>query len=769
MTTIKSVLVVGSGGREHALIWKLKQSKHVDKIYCASGNAGITRIAKTVDIKPEDLNGLADFAENNKIDLTVVGPEAPLVAGIVDEFEKRGLKIFGPNKAASQLEGSKVFSKQFMKKNKIPTADFDIFDDPEKAKNHIKNKGAPIVVKADGLAAGKGVTVCKTVEEALDAVNKIMVEKKFGDVGNKIIVEDLLKGEEASILAITDGKDFVTLLSSQDHKQIFDGDKGENCYSRDTEILTTDGWKTFDKLTKGDKVATFDVNTKSIFFERPKKIYWMRYKGKMIWFKHRNLDLLVTPNHRMLLQQRRRKHKIQILEAQNVKDEKYVFLTGKWFGKDLKYFTLPEHDYKFNRKLNVVKINFNVWTRFLGIYLSEGSIVDKKEKRVYIAQMEKSKHFSKFKEILDKLPFPYIYEPKKNCFRINSVQLVKYLKQFGKSNEKYVPDYVKNATVSNIKEFLNAYCLGDGDIHQGKMRFSTSSKRMIDDLQELIIKIGCSGIITIDKRTTMINPINKKTYPASPIYSIEIKNRNKTSIRKNYIKHIDYDDYVGCVTVSTGFVLIRRNGRVAISGNTGGMGAYAPAPIIDNETNEKIKEEIIKPTIQGMLRNKTPFKGCLYLGLMITEDGPKVLEYNCRLGDPEAQPVLSLLETDFYEILDASVNGNIKSIDIKNKDGTACCVVMSSGGYPGEYEKGKIIHGLEKIPENVIVFHAGTTLKDGNFVTSGGRVIGVTGIGNNILTAINNAYKGVSCIKWEKEYHRTDIGQKALKKLKLPQ
>lgn len=429
VTNIKNILVIGSGGREHAIVWKLKQSKFVNKIYCASGNAGISKIAALVDIKPDDINGLAKFAENNKIDLTVVGPEAPLVAGIVDEFEKRGLKIFGPNKTAAQLEGSKVFSKQFMKENKIPTADFDVFDDSEKAKNHIKNKGAPIVVKADGLAAGKGVMVCKTVEEALDAVNKIMVEKKFGDAGNKIIVEDLLKGEEASILTITDGKDFVTLLSSQDHKQILDGDKGNM---------------------------------------------------------------------------------------------------------------------------------------------------------------------------------------------------------------------------------------------------------------------------------------------------------------------------------------------------TGGMGAYAPAPIIDNETNEKIKEEIIKPTINGMIRNKIPFKGCLYLGLMITQNGPKVLEYNCRFGDPEAQPVLSLLETDFYEILDASVNGNIKSIEIKNKNGAACCVVMASGGYPNSYEKGKIIYGLEKVPNNIFVFHAGTSLKNGKVITAGGRVLGVTGIGSDISSAIKTAYDGVNRIKWENEYHRTDIGQKALKRLDKP-
>ena len=416
-------MIIGSGGREHALAWKLRQSKHVDKIYCVLGNAGISQIAKIVELKIEDVTALADFAEKNKIDLTIVGPEAPLVMGIVDEFKSRGLEIFGPNKAAAHLEGSKIFAKQFMKENKIPTADFRIFDNSEEAKNYASNRSAPMVVKADGLAAGKGVMVCKTNEEAINAVDKIMIEKRFGVAGERIVIEDLLKGEEASILTITDGKNFATLLPSQDHKRILDEDKGEN---------------------------------------------------------------------------------------------------------------------------------------------------------------------------------------------------------------------------------------------------------------------------------------------------------------------------------------------------TGGMGAYAPTPVVDEEMNERIEREIIKPTINGMSK-KNPFKGCLYSGIMFTEDGPKVLEYNCRFGDPEAQPVLSLLETDFYEILEASVNNSMDSIEIKNRNGAACCVVMASGGYPGSYERGKVIYGLENLPKDVFVFHAGTSIKDGRIVTSGGRVLGVTGIGIDIPTAIKNAYEGVKRIKWENEYHRTDIGQKALK------
>ncbi|MBU1027226.1 MAG: phosphoribosylamine--glycine ligase, partial [Candidatus Margulisbacteria bacterium] len=222
------ILVVGSGGREHALVWKISQSPKADKIYCAPGNAGTAELAENVNIKADDVAGLKKFALDNKIDLTVVGPEIPLVAGIVDEFEKVGLKVFGPNKKAAQIEGSKVFSKEFMIKYDIPTAQAGIFDNEAEAINYINEIGAPIVVKADGLAAGKGVIVCSKTEEAIAAVKSMMSEKQFGEAGNKVVIEECLVGEEASIIALTDGKSVVPLASSQDHKRAFDNDEGPN-------------------------------------------------------------------------------------------------------------------------------------------------------------------------------------------------------------------------------------------------------------------------------------------------------------------------------------------------------------------------------------------------------------------------------------------------------------------------------------------------------------------------------------------------------------
>ena len=238
------ILVVGSGGREHALVWKIAQSKLVDKIFCAPGNGGISQIAECIDIKIDDIFGLLEFARKEKIDLTVVGPEKALALGIVDEFTKADLKIFGPNKLAANLEASKVFSKELMAKYKVPTASFKVFDSPDAAKKYIEKIGAPCVVKADGLAAGKGVVVAKTVDQAKAAVTSMMQDKIFGDAGKKIIIEECLVGQEASILVITDSKEVLALVSAQDHKRIFDDDQGANtggmgAYSP-TPIVTVD-------------------------------------------------------------------------------------------------------------------------------------------------------------------------------------------------------------------------------------------------------------------------------------------------------------------------------------------------------------------------------------------------------------------------------------------------------------------------------------------------------------------------------------------------
>jgi phosphoribosylamine-glycine ligase/CRISPR/Cas system-associated exonuclease Cas4 (RecB family) len=763
------ILIVGSGGREHCLAWKVSQSPLVDRIFCAPGNGGTGLVAQNIEIPATDIEGLLEFALREKIDLTVVGPEAPLVEGIVDRFQEEGLKIFGPEKELATLEGSKVFAKQIMKRYGVPTADFEIFDDPDKAKKYAKDKGLPVVVKAEGLAAGKGVIVAERLDEAIKAIDIIMVEKKFGSSGNRVVIEDYLEGEEASFLIFTDSRTILPLVASQDHKQIYDNDEGPNCYSEDTEILTKDGWKRFNMLNEKDQVATYNSESREILFERPFKIYWMKYKGPMIQFKNRNIDLLVTPNHRMLLQQRYRKKKIYVREANKCKTENYIFQSGIWNGQSQKYFILPEYDYKFNRKFKKLKINFVDWVRFMAVYLSEGYIASN---RVYIAQMKKSKNFNKIKKIISKLPFHFTYDPKNHKFRINAIQLVTYLKKFGISHEKYVPDYIKNANREIILEFLKIFNLGDGDIHYGKMRFFSSSKRLIDDIQEMIIKLDCSGIITVDKRKTMLNPINKKIYKANPVYSIEMKKRNKTSIRKGYIKKINYNGYIGCVTVSTGFVIVRRNNRVAISGNTGGMGAYSPAPVVNDIVSEKIMVEIFKPLIEGLRKEGKIYKGMLYAGLMIANNQPYVLEFNVRFGDPEIQAILPKLKSDLVEVMLKTIEGRLEDIVLDWDERFCICVVLASGGYPGAYQKGKEIKGLDKLNnlKDIYVFHAGTKALTThhspltNFVTNGGRVLNVVGLDSDFRKAQSKVYQAIDNIYFEGMHYRRDIGNKALNK-----
>jgi len=419
------VLVVGSGGREHALVWKLHQSPLVKEIYCAPGNSGTSKIATNAAINAEDISGLIEFASRKGIDLTVVGPEAPLIGGIENKFSKKGLKLFGPSKDGAEIEGNKAFAKSLMKKCKIPTAEFQTFKNRNSAVEYIKERGVPIVIKASGLAAGKGVIVAYDFDEAFRVVDMIMVEKKFGDAGKQIIVEEYLEGEEASAIAFTDGETILSLLPSQDHKPIYDGDKGPN---------------------------------------------------------------------------------------------------------------------------------------------------------------------------------------------------------------------------------------------------------------------------------------------------------------------------------------------------TGGMGAYAPAPLIDKSLLTKIEDEILKPIVCGMRDEGRLYKGVLYAGLMITKDGPKVLEFNCRFGDPETQPILPLLETDIVEIMLATVDGRLDEIEIKWMNKFGVCVVIASGGYPGSYEKGKKIEDIDTLDEldDIIVFHAGTKYERENLVTSGGRVLGVTGIGDTLKGTINKTYKAVKKIKFENMYYRTDIGAKGL-------
>ena len=415
-----NVLVIGSGGREHALSWKLSQSPKVDTVFTAPGNGGTEN---NVPINTDDLDSLADFAKKNNC-FTVVGPEVPLAAGIVDKFNHMNLKIFGPSQNAAQLESSKIWAKNFMKRNEIQTAKFEIFDDPKKAEEYVKSLDYNVVVKADGLASGKGVIVCNSYDEAIAAINSILVKKAFGNAGNRIIVEERIDGIEASYIALCDGVTAIPMASSQDHKRIFDDDKGPN---------------------------------------------------------------------------------------------------------------------------------------------------------------------------------------------------------------------------------------------------------------------------------------------------------------------------------------------------TGGMGAYSPTPVIDDVLAEKIQTKIINKTIQSMKNEGIIFKGFLYAGVMIRDNEPYVLEFNARMGDPECQPIMMRMDFDLYDYFVASVDSTLSSMPKpKWKNQYSVCIVLASNGYPESYPIGEEITGFDLIPKNSIVFHAGTKKQDEKILSNGGRVLGVTALGDTLSSAISNAYAAVEKIYWPSKFCRTDIGKKGL-------
>lgn len=413
------ILVVGGGGREHAICWKLSQEKQVEKIYCAPGNAGIESVAECVDIKDTEIEKLADFAYEHNIDLTVVGPEVPLVMGISDEFSKRGLRVFGPDKSCSRLEGSKLFSKEFMVRHGIPTAKYKEYTDIDKAIDEIDSFGYPVVIKADGLAAGKGVVIPTNREDAIDTLNMIMRDKKFGDSGNLVVVEEYLAGIETSILAFVDKNTIVPMESAKDHKKVFE----------------------------------------------------------------------------------------------------------------------------------------------------------------------------------------------------------------------------------------------------------------------------------------------KETGP-----------------------------------------------------NTGGMGTFSPSTIYSRELAEKVYNEVLIKSLEGFQKDGLEFRGILFVGLMITENGEKVLEYNCRFGDPETQSVLLRLETDLSEIMMAITEDRLSEVEIKYSQEAAACVVLASGGYPEDYEKGKVITGLNDVDDSIVIFHSGTKKSDENIVTNGGRVLGVCSKGASVELAAKNVYANIGKINFEGMHFRKDIG-----------
>ncbi|TFG12752.1 MAG: hypothetical protein EU535_05850 [Promethearchaeota archaeon] len=756
-------LIIGHGAREHVIGESLVKGGANLYAYMSFKNAGLEDLSKGIKIHSEtDFQEIIQFAKDKNIDFAVIGPEAPLVVGIVDALEKSGIPCVGPKIEAAQLEGSKVFTRNLLVKYKIQSnVESEKFNSMSGVEDYIREMGLEnIVVKPDGLTGGKGV---KVYGDHLFSKKDIMNYcEELIKQGGTFLLEEKCDGEEFTLQTFVDGKNVVGSPLVQDHKRAYEDDKGPNCYSSDTEILTETGWKTFDKLNKNENVLTFDHKNRILEFQKPEKIHWMKYNGEMVHFKHRELDLLVTPNHRMLVKNRK-SGKTEVIEARNLIGEKEIFLTGIWEGKSLEYFTIDEFDYKFDRKREKQEIKFNDWIQFMGLYLSEGYITDtKNEHRVYICQSKNSKYFRDFEKILSNLPFDYSYREEDSKFRINSIQLVNILKEFGKSKDKFIPFYIKNAEKEHIIEFLNTFLLGDGNIHYGNKRYYSSSKKLIDDIQELILKIGKSSIITVDKRKKMLNPLNNKYYKANEVYSLEIKPESKVGIRKKDIKRVNYQGYIGCVTVPTGFVVVRRNNRVAISGNTGGMGSYSMEnhlmPFITKKDVDIALDDMKKTVAAVKAETGVKYKGFLYGQFMKTAKGLKLIEFNARFGDPEAMNVLPLLKTNFVDICWGIINGNLSNkVDYEKK--ATVCKYLAPEGYPISPKKDEPVKINKEKLENISAkYYYASVYREGEKIyTTTSRAIGILGIANNLEEAEQIAEKGVACVEG-KLFHRKDVG-----------
>jgi phosphoribosylamine-glycine ligase len=754
------VLLVGEGAREHVIAEKLAKDSELYAVMSRK-NPAIAQLSKKYWIaKTTDPQAVAD-AIDVEIDLAFSSPDATLEAGVSDALKAKGILVASPTREAARIEWDKSYMRNLMEKFKIAgQPKHKVINEEDEVSPYISELGT-VAIKPLGLTGGKGVKVSgdhfNTIEEKIAYAHELI--RKDGSV----LIEEKLVGEEFTLQAFCDGNDLAFMPPVQDHKRAFKQDTGPNCYSEDTEILTEDGWKTFGKLKGANKVAVFQPKFKRIRFEKPQEIYWKKYKGKMVSFKHREIDLLVTPNHRMLVWNRKGKERYKVMEAQDWSGENFIPQTGNWIGTKRKYFLIPKSNNNYGPKSKSIKIKFEDWVQFLGLYLSEGYITGSKTsgKRVYICQTKTSKNYKKMEKILDRMPFETTHND--NKFRINSSQLVDCLKEFGISHKKFIPPYIKDAEPKIINIFLKAFHLGDGSTHYGQMRFHSSSKRMIDDIQELLLKTKRVGVITADKRKTMINPINKKQYPARPVYSIEVKKRTKTSIRKNNIRWIDYSGYIGCVTVSTGFVIVRKNNRVAICGNTGGMGAYSTGPLLPFMGQDDLDQaqDIMRMVIYAMKKEENPFTGILYGQFMLGEAGPKVIEFNARFGDPEAMNVLSLLKTSLTDVFLSMADQNLEKPEFSDQSTVVKYLVPE--GYPGNSKKDQEVKvdavGLEKAAGKM--YYASVYEDEGKIFTTSSRSFGILGMSETLDEAESIAEAGCSCVTGPL-WHREDIGTEEL-------
>ena len=678
-----------------------------------------------------------------------------------DKLRKEGKLVVGGSAYTDKLEDDRDFGQEELKKagiNILPHYDFTNFDDAIK---FLKENPSRYVLKPSGAAQNeKELLFVGREEDSKDVIQILELYKK--NWAKKIKTFQLQKhatGVEVAVGAFFNGKEFVMpVCVNFEHKKLFPGELGPSCYSEDTEILTHAGWKKFSEVNYDDRVMSFNAGKKELVWEYPSKIFWMRYVGKMINFKNRYIDLLITPNHRTLniLKKDFYKNKIRfrVNEAQELYNsgEFVIPQASKYNGTNPEFFILPE--YKDGRGyVNPKKeIEMVTWSKFIGWYLSEGSYF---KNGARIAQSKDSKHNADIISCLRGLPFGFCQL--KNGFKINSTQLSNYLKQFGHSHEKYVPDYIKNGSEEVIRTFLEEFNKGDGDVHGGQRRYHTNSFRLISDIQEMLIKLNISSTITKDKRTRSTFP-SGKTYEHKPVFSLEERKNNYVSIRKKDKREIDYDGFIGCVKVPSTFVVVRRNGRIAISGNTGEMGTscyWSTMSQIFKSTLERMQ-----PALAG-----SGYVGYVDINCIVSSRGIYPLEFTTRFGYPTISLQLEGIQSPVGEFLYSIAKG--EKYELKVKKGFQICVVIAVPPFPfldpvafKKYSEDATIIFQKPNYESVHLGDVKFAEDDWRLAGVSGYALVITGSGSTMDEARKQAYTRVKNIIIPNMFYRTDIGER---------
>lgn len=677
-------------------------------------------------------------------------------AAELEPFFKRGFPILGANQKGAELELDREKGQNAFEACGIETAPFEIFTDLSAAAAYVQKTDGSFVCKPWGGTQDKSLSYVPPKGYETEGMAFHLERCIRRGLKGTFMLQEKIEGIEMGVSGwFGPGGWSEAIEEDFEEKKFMNEGWGCNCYSSDTEVLTKRGWITFDKVTMQDEVASYEPKTGTIFFEKPVKLHWTDYEGPMVHFQNRYVDLLVTPNHKMWAA-RRKTDDWDFYEASNCPSEFNIRQTAETTAEDWGETVIPGF-----AEATDVKLDSDDWFAFLGLYLSEGHVGDRG--RIYIAQQPGYKR-DLMRKILAKLPWRFVEYTR--GFYTTAKLLAISLLPFGHSIDKFVPDYIKAASKRQINLFLDAFCLGDGDIHEGRRRFHSGSYQLISDLQELFLRIGKAGVISEDKRRTMLNPINGKTYACLAVYSLEESDRSTIGLRSGTVE--TYSGKIGCVTLQTTHIIfVRRNQRVAVCGQTGEQGTT-----LRFVKKSKLFEAVLRPLTEYL--HGLGYLGNLNVNCIIDVEGkPWPLEFTARLGWPAFNIMLPLVEGDPCEWMLDLIGGRDT---LELSDSVAVGVVMTHCDFPWskqtqEETKGFPIWGLrESDRSNVHFQHVMRGGKDSPWHTAGDYVMVVTGTGESVRVAAKGAYALAERLKWPSNIQlRTDIGERLKRELPVLQ